>query len=132
MFQKKPKKPHARIDTLIGAGTTIVGDITFTGGLRIDGQVTGNVRGIEGSQTMLVISEQARVEGEISVTHLVVNGNVIGPVHASESLELNSKALVQGEACYGSIEIHLGAIVEGRLTHQQAVASPPLKLAASN
>jgi cytoskeletal protein CcmA (bactofilin family) len=133
MFGKAAKKkPHSRIDTLIGAGTTIVGDISFNGGLRIDGRVTGNVRSAGDTQTMLVISEHAHVEGEISVSHLVINGTVVGPVHASESLELNHKARVQGDTHYGSIEIHLGAIVEGHLIHQDITASPGLKLAASN
>ena len=132
MFGNKPKKPHGRIDTLIGAGTSIVGNISFSGGLRIDGRVTGNVCGADDGQTMLVISEHAHVEGEISVAHLVINGTVVGPVHASESLELNHKARVHGDTRYGSIEIHLGAIVEGRLIHQDNAAAPGLKLAASN
>jgi cytoskeletal protein CcmA (bactofilin family) len=134
MFGKSAKKkPHSRIDTLIGAGTTIVGDLNFSGGLRIDGRVTGNVRGAGDAQTMLVISEHAHVVGEISVSHLVINGTVVGPVHASEFLELNHKARVQGDTHYGSIEIHLGAIVEGHLIHQDATAaSPGLAPVASN
>lgn len=134
MFGKPAKKKsHSRIDTLIGAATTIVGDLNFSGGLRIDGRVTGNVRGAGDAQTMLVISEHAHVEGEISVSHLVINGTVVGPVHASEFLELNHKARVQGDTRYGSIEIHLGAIVEGHLIHQDAMAaSPGLAPVASN
>lgn len=133
MFGKKTGKPQGRIDTLIGAGTVVAGDINFTGGLRIDGEVKGNVRGADGKPTALVISEHARVEGEVAVSHLVINGTVMGPVRASEFLELRSKARVTGDLEYGTIEIHLGAVVEGRLVRQETVAkSVELKLATSN
>jgi cytoskeletal protein CcmA (bactofilin family) len=133
MFGKKSSKPQGRIDTLIGAGTSIVGNIIFTGGLRVDGEVKGNVHGVRDQPTTLVISEHARIEGEISVSHLVINGTVIGPAHASEFLELQNKARVTGDVEYSMIELHLGAVVQGRLVHQGASAKAvELKLAASN
>lgn len=133
MFGKKFSKPQGRIDTLIGAGTSIEGNITFTGGLRIDGEVKGNVHGTRDQPTTLAISEHARIEGEISVSHLVINGTVIGPIHASEFLELQSKARVTGDVEYSMIELHLGAVVQGRLGHQVvAEKAVELKLAASN
>lgn len=135
MFGKKSSssKPQNRIDSLVGAGTSVVGDVTFSGGLRIDGEVRGNVRGASDQATTLVISEHARVEGEISVSHLVINGTVIGPVHSAEFLELQPCARVTGDVEYSTIEIQLGAVVQGRLVHQGATAkSVELKLAASN
>lgn len=122
MFNKKHSKPQNRIDSLIGAGTTIDGDMSFTGGLRIDGQVNGNVIATPGKPSTLVLSELARVNGEVNVTHLVVNGVISGPVSASEYLELQSKAKVTGDVHYKSLEIQLGAIVEGRLIHSSAAA----------
>lgn len=133
MFGKKKSKPQGRIDSLIGAGTSLVGDVSFTGGLRVDGEIKGNVRGVDGQQATLVISEHARVEGEISVSHLVVNGTVIGSVHSSDFLELQMRAKVTGDVEYSTIEIHLGAIVQGRLVHHGLPAKAvELKLAASN
>lgn len=133
MFGKKESKPQGRIDSLIGAGTSLVGDVNFTGGLRVDGEIRGNVRGVDGQPATLVISEHARVEGEISVSHLVVNGTVIGSVHSSDFLELQTRARVTGDVEYSMIEIHLGAIVQGRLVHQGMPAKAvELKLAASN
>jgi len=133
MFGKKSSKPQGRIDTLIGAGTSIEGNIVFTGGLRVDGEVKGDMHGVRDQSTTLVISEHARIEGEISVSHLVINGTVIGPVHATEFLELQNKARVTGDVEYGMIELHLGAVVEGRLMHQGTSAKAvELKLAASN
>lgn len=133
MFGKNSSKPQGRIDSLIGAGTALVGDVSFAGGLRVDGEIKGNVRVADGQPATLVISEHARVEGEISVSHLVVNGTVIGSVHSSDFLELQTRARVTGDVEYSTIEIHLGAIVQGRLVHQGPSAkSVELKLAASN
>lgn len=130
---KKASKPQSRIDTLIGAGTTVAGDITFTGGLRIDGEVHGNVRATDGQASTLVISEHARIEGEISVSHVVINGTVAGPVVSSGFLELQAKARVTGDVEYNTIEMHLGAVVQGRLVHTgQSAKSVELKLASSN
>lgn len=133
MFNKSAKSQNNRIESLIGAGTVISGDITFAGGMRIDGEVRGNIRTAEGKEGMLVISEHARIEGEIAVSHLVVNGTVLGPVSAAEFLELQPRARVTGDVEYNNIEMHLGAVVQGRLIHQGVAAkSVELKLASSN
>lgn len=129
----KASKPNNRIDSLIGAGTAIEGDVTFTGGLRIDGEVRGNVRASGDQSGTLVVSEHARIEGEVSVSHLVINGTVTGPIRSSEFLELQPRARVTGDIEYNSIEMHLGAVVQGRLVHQGgAVKAVELKLAASH
>jgi len=116
MFSKH-SKPQNRIDSLIGVGTRVNGDIHFAGGLRVDGEVTGSVIADPAKASTLVLSEQAQVHGEISVTHLVINGKVTGPIQASEYLELQSKAKVTGDVRYKTLEIQLGAIVEGKLVH---------------
>jgi cytoskeletal protein CcmA (bactofilin family) len=121
MFGKKePKKPQNRIDSLIGQGTRIEGNVCFSGGLRVDGQVVGDVTGAGDTPSMLVLSEQARIEGAIRVSHVVINGTVVGPVHAGDYLELQSKARVSGNVHYKNMEIQLGAVVEGNLVHQDS------------
>jgi cytoskeletal protein CcmA (bactofilin family) len=117
MFSNRQTKPQNRIDSLVGAGTRIEGNVQFTGGLRVDGEIKGSVIADPSKPSTLVLSEQARVEGEIRVTHLVVNGTVVGPVHVAEYLELQSKAKVTGDVQYRTLEIQLGAIVEGKLIH---------------
>ncbi|HET7402147.1 MAG TPA: polymer-forming cytoskeletal protein [Usitatibacter sp.] len=118
----KANKPSP-IDSLIGAGSTIDGDVVFTGGLRIDGHIKGNVRASGTKPGTLVISELARVEGEIEVAHVVINGTVAGPVRATEYVELLPKARVTGDVSYKSIEIHVGAIVMGRLVYESSQKS---------
>lgn len=114
MFGKKPT-PQKRIDALIGAGTIVRGDIVFEGGLRIDGQVAGNVTAAEGKPATLVVSEQARVDGKVDVSHVVINGQVHGPVNASDYLELQPKARIFGDVTYKTLEMHVGAVIQGRL-----------------
>lgn len=128
----KSSKPNNKIDTLLGAGTTVEGNITFSGGLRIDGEVHGNVYASGDHPGTLVISEHARVEGEVAVPHLVINGTVTGPVRSTESLELQSRARVVGDVEYSSIEIHLGAIVQGKLLHRGATVAKPVELKLAN
>lgn len=133
MIFSKSSKSQNRIDSLIGAGTTISGDVSFAGGLRIDGEVKGNVHAAGDQPGTLVISEHARVEGEIAVSHLVVNGTVLGPIRAHEFLELQPRARVTGDVEYNNIEIHLGAVIQGRLIHQGISSKTvELKLASSN
>lgn len=122
MFGIKHSKPQNRIDSLIGAGTTIDGNLSFSGGMRVDGHVNGNVIATQGKPSTLVLSEHGRVTGDVIVTHLVVNGTINGPVTASEYLELQGKAKVNGDVHYKTLEIQLGAIIEGRLIHSTVAA----------
>ena len=136
MFHKKASKPQNRIDSLIGADTRIEGNITFAGGLRVDGEIKGNVIASGGQPSTLVLSEQARIDGEIHVSHLVVNGAINGPVHSAEFLELQAHCRVKGDVHYNTLEMHLGAVVEGQLVHSSGVAESgkavELKIASRN
>lgn len=124
-------KPQSKIDSLIGAGTRIEGNVTFSGGLRVDGEIKGNVNSEKGVASTLVISEQARIEGQIDVAHVVINGTVVGPVSATDSLELQSSARVTGDVEYHQLEMQQGAVVQGRLIHQTVARTVELKLASS-
>lgn len=132
MFGKKiESKRQGQIDSLIGAGTRIDGNICFSGGLRVDGEIKGNIDAADGaSSATLVLSEQARIEGSVSVAHLILNGTIVGAVTVTDSLEMQSKARIVGDVDYALIEMHQGAVIEGRLVHRGK--SVELKLAASN
>lgn len=119
MFGRKKKKQlHPHIDTLIGINTKITGDIHFTGGLRIDGHVTGDVIASDDEHCTLVLSNEGNIQGKIRVANVVINGTVTGPIHAHGYLELQEKAKVYGDVRYGSLEIQFGACVEGKMIHQ--------------
>jgi cytoskeletal protein CcmA (bactofilin family) len=129
MFQRrKARTPQKRIDSLIGAGTVVQGNVMFAGGLRIDGAVDGKVATAEDAQGTLVISELARVDGEVRVSHVVINGSVTGPVTATDYLELQAKARVNGDVIYRTLEMHVGAIVQGKLMHAEAETGSVVEL----
>ncbi len=128
--KRQSEKPCNTIDTLIGVSTVIKGDISFSGGLRIDGKVNGNIlaSGSDGAST-LVLSEQAVVTGNVKVPHLVINGTVQGNVEALESIELQPQAEIIGDVHYRMIEMALGASVNGNLLREGEESSKvtPLK-----
>lgn len=122
MFSRARQKPQNRIDTLIGAESTIEGDIEFAGGLRVDGCIRGNVKEIGSKPGTLVLSEHGRIEGAISVSHTVINGEVMGPIIARSYVELQAKSRVTGDVCYKSLEMHMGAVVDGKLIYLNEAA----------
>ena len=129
MFGKQ-KKGATTIDSLIGLGTSVDGNLRFRGGLRIDGHVAGSVTAEEDASAMLVVSQSARIEGPVRAAHVVVSGTIEGAVQADEMLELNAGARITGEVRYRALEIHAGAIVDGALVHLEE-SKPGLTLAAS-
>jgi cytoskeletal protein CcmA (bactofilin family) len=128
MWERRKQLPQKRIESLIGAGTEVQGDVTFKGGLRVDGHVQGNVAAAEGESGTLVVSEHARIDGEIRVAHVVINGAVNGPITATSHLELQAKARVVGDVSYGTLEMHVGAVLQGRLAPSEAGASGVVEL----
>lgn len=130
MFNKKKQPP---IKSLIAEGSQITGNISFTDGLRVDGDVAGNVHAKDGGSSILVISETAHVVGEIAADHIIINGSVKGPVHARLMLELQPKARIEGDIQYMALEMHQGALITGLLRPiLVGEEKPTLKLAANN
>ena len=133
----KHKLPYAdgqAIDTLIGPQVTLHGDLVFSGGLYVEGRVHGRIVAEEGAKAVLILAEQGRIEGEVRVPVVVINGALHGDVHASERVELAAKARVVGNVHYQVVEMRAGATLTGRLIHADAeaeVASGPVLVAAS-
>lgn len=120
-FGKAPTdKPCNTIDTLVGAKTELKGDIVFSGGLRVDGKIRGNVTAKGDGTSTLVLSEQAVVTGNVTVPHIITNGSIKGNVRAAERIELQPKAEISGDVYYKVIEMALGAVVNGNLVRDNA------------
>jgi cytoskeletal protein CcmA (bactofilin family) len=126
------KKSQAPIRSLIAEGTLFEGNLRFSDGLRIDGEVHGDVVAVSGQRSLLVISENARVHGKVKAGHVIISGEVRGPVQADEMLELQPKARIVGEVRYEVLEMHPGATIDGELRPLKAADKPALKLAASS
>ena len=119
MFKRRSKQPKAlHIDTLIGAGTQVVGDVHFKGGLHVDGAVQGNVVALPDAEATLSVSDSGLIEGSVQVPNVVLNGAVTGDIHARERVELGATAKVAGNVYYGLIEMAMGAQINGKLIHQ--------------
>ena len=129
MFRKKRQPP---IRSLVGEGARFVGDLEFSDGLRIDGEVVGNVTATNEHGNLLVISEKARIVGKVKAGHVIINGEVLGPVESGELLEIQPRARVYGDVRYLMLEMHAGACVEGDLRPLKPEERPTLTLAASN
>lgn len=117
MFFKKSNRVQNSIDTLIGADTRVEGNIFFSGGLRVDGTVIGSVTEPNDSPSTLILSEHGRIEGAITASKIVINGTVSGPVKAGQFIELQTKARITGDVNYNSLEMHTGAVIEGKLVY---------------
>ena len=126
------KKKPPPIRSLISEGTLVQGHLRFAEGLRIDGEVHGDVVSDGEATSLLVISENGKVYGKVKAGHVIISGEVRGPVFASELLELQPKARVIGDVRYELLEMHQGAMVEGELKPLKLVEKPTLILAASN
>ena len=132
MFGKKNQPP---IKSLIAQGTRIEGNVLFSDGLRIDGDIVGDIRASDDKSSILVISETASVKGQIHADHVIINGHVKGPVLAFNLLELQPKARIEGDVSYRALEMHQGATISGQLKPMignEVEDKPTLKLAATS
>lgn len=112
------EKPRGTIDTLIGAVVELKGDIVFSGGLRIDGKVTGNITAKDATGSLLVLGEHAEVHGNVNVPHMIINGKIKGNVQCDTRIELQARAQIIGDVRYGAIAMAHGAAIDGMLVHQ--------------
>jgi cytoskeletal protein CcmA (bactofilin family) len=125
MFKRREKEGFGPIDTLVGKNVSVQGDISFFGGLHIDGRVIGSVRAAADADASLSVSEEGVVEGSVMARNVVLNGRVNGDIVASERVILGAKARVRGDVHYGVIEMEQGAEISGRLVPGNAVAVAP-------
>lgn len=122
MFKKdKPKKKKSvnRIDTLIGRHTHIKGDVSFSGGLRIDGSVEGNINATGDDSSVLTLSDHGSIDGEVRVPNIIINGQINGNVFVSQHVELAPKARINGNLYYRMLEMAMGSEVNGHLIRAQ-------------
>lgn len=128
MLGKGKNKKATQMDTLVGPQSEVFGDVKFSGGLRVEGTIKGNVMAENDGRSLVQLSESGTIEGEVKAPFLTLNGVVIGDVHGGEHVELASKARVAGNVYYNLIEMAVGAEVNGKLVHTQVSDDVPLAL----
>jgi cytoskeletal protein CcmA (bactofilin family) len=104
-----------KLSSLIDSGVEIEGDVTITDGLRVDGQIRGDVRGKPETKGLLVLSQQGTIEGNIQVYDAVINGTIKGDIEVEHFLELQANARVTGSISYRQLKMDCGATVDGHL-----------------
>ena len=114
-WDKRSDKVLDGIDTLIGRGRRIEGNLVFRGGLRVDGHIVGNVRAEPQDAGYLVVPPEGRIEGEVRAGHIVVSGQVEGDLHAAGRVELLARARIIGNVSYASMTMQAGCRVSGKL-----------------
>lgn len=124
MFSRESRPP--RIDTLIGKGARVQGDIEYQGGMHLDGAVAGSVRSGPASDSTLSVSASGSIEGSVEVPNVLLEGRVKGDIRARERVVLGATARVEGDVYYGIIEMTVGAQILGKL-----VRFPPAKAAGT-
>lgn len=120
MFGNDKKKSAAvggGVDTLIGPQVFIRGDVTFTGGLYVEGRIIGAVVADEGADAVITLAEKGSIEGEVRAPHVIINGTLRGDIYAGSRLEMAANARVEGNVHYKMIEMAAGAMITGRMVH---------------
>lgn len=116
-------KPVDTIDTLVGQKAVFKGDLEFNGGLRVDGQIKGNVIANDDSNSTVVVSESGEIEGNITVPHVIINGTINGNIKSGGRVELQAKSRINGDVHYKAVEMELGASINGNLVCEPAGGS---------
>jgi len=130
MFTKRRQQAAEmpKLSSLLAEDLEIVGDVTFSGGLRIDGSVKGRVIGrVSDAQApaLLVLSERGRIEGGVRCGNAVIDGAIVGDLNVEESLDLQSNARIDGTIRYRELRMDIGAKVQGRMMRVEALMPPP-------
>jgi cytoskeletal protein CcmA (bactofilin family) len=125
MFSREP-----RIDTLIGKGARVQGNVDFLGGMHLDGAIAGNVRSDASPGATLSVSEAGSIEGNVDVPNVFLQGAVKGDIRARERVVLGATARVEGNVYYVIIEMTVGAQITGKLL-RLAPEDPPAALEAA-
>ncbi|HWR34058.1 MAG TPA: polymer-forming cytoskeletal protein [Chitinophagaceae bacterium] len=96
--------------TLISAGTTLKGDISSNGDLRIDGIIIGNIS----SSAKIIVGSNGVVEGDISGNQADVVGKVSGNIRVKELLQLRGESVVTGNLFAGKLQVEPSATFNGQ------------------
>ena len=117
--------------SLLGKEIKILGKISSTGALQLDGVLEGEIKA-----SKLVIEKSAKVVGSVTSEDLVIKGRIIGPVFGKK-VRFGASARVEGDTFHETIAIEDGAYYEGSIRRQSNVSDTPNtaandKLAKSN
>lgn len=97
------------INTILGQGSAITGNIRINGFVRIDGDIDGNLE----TDGNIIIGENARIRGNIKAKSVIVGGIVLGNIEAIESVKILSQSVVVGDIISHKVQVEQSAIIHG-------------------
>lgn len=100
-------------------GAELVGEISFTNGVRIEGVIKGKVR----AEAILEIGPAGKIEAEATVRNISIRGEFRGIIHASDRVEIHKEGKVYGEIFSPCLIIEAGAVFEGSCNMSERLKS---------
>ena len=97
------------INTLIGAGSAIFGDVHANGFIRIDGDIDGNLE----TSGNVIIGEKARIRGNVTANSAIIGGIVLGDVIAKEAIQMLATSAVIGDLITNRLQVAEKSILQG-------------------
>lgn len=117
-------KSQRAMHSIIGVDCHIEGNVTFGGGLRVDGRIRGQVQSDASNSGYVIVSSSGCIEGNVRAESIWVAGQIVGDVQVQDALELQSRSRVIGDVRYRKLMMQPGAIVSGTLRHQVMQEEP--------
>jgi cytoskeletal protein CcmA (bactofilin family) len=111
----KKKRKFVAITTLIDKDIVISGDTSYTGGIRIDGKIIGNLKVHGEEDSLLIMGHGSKITGDVDVEKAIINGEINGNIKCHDYLELNTNSIVNGTIEYDIIEVQEGSKITGDL-----------------
>ena len=109
---KKRNYSETKVVSIIGQGTTVVGEVKSKGTIRIEGAVSGRIQ----SDDTVVIQETGRVKADLVAGQIVISGEVEGNVFAHERIEITANGKLVGDLTAPRVSIADGVLFEGKCT----------------
>lgn len=123
---KKRNYSETKVATIIGQGTTVIGEIKSKGTVRVEGMISGRVH----CEDTVVIQETGRVKGDLVAGQIIISGEVEGNVYSHDRLEITTKGKLVGDITAPRVSIAEGVLFEGQCTMKppgQMAPPPPLE-----
>jgi len=127
--KQAPQNNSDVVQCLIGRGIELKGELSFSGGLHVDGHIIGSIKNTTESSSRITLSREGIIDGDVITSDAEINGTVNGDIHATGCVTLHPHSHVSGNVYYERIEIRRGACINGQLiaTHENKATSSILE-----
>ena len=116
MFSKKKKIVIDSISSVLGESTNVNGKLIFSGTMRIDGRIKGEISAEQGKgiHNTLIVGEKAQIKGDVRVDTVINSGQIIGNVYAKDRVAIHDPGQLIGDVQTSELTVEEGVIFNGR------------------